>query len=289
MFSEHKELPVRATTRVSRWALLLSGYNYTLKYRSGESNGNADGLSRLPMPMQAGEISDSTPTVRLLDLAGCPVTNSEVRNATRRDPVLGKLLTLILSGQNWESSGIGSDLLPFKRYAGELTTESGCILWGARVVIPEVLRKRVLEELHLAHPGMSRMKALARSYVWWPKLDADIEVLGRNCTKCILNQQNPSQAPIHPWEFPSTPWQRVHVDHAGPMDGVTYLVVVDTYSKWLEVVNVKNTSSEESIRILRNIFATHGLPEILVTDNGCSFGRKMDSYFDDFCRKNGII
>ena len=289
LFSEQKELPVRASSRVLRWALLLSGYNYTLKYRSGESNGNADGLSRLPMPMQAGEISDSAPTVRLLDLAGSPVTNDEVRNATRRDPVLSKLLALILSGQNWESSGIYSNLLPFKRYAGELTTEKGCILWGARVVIPEVLRKRVLEELHLAHPGISRMKALARSYVWWPKLDADIEVLARSCTKCILNQENPAQAPIHPWEFPSTPWQRVHVDHAGPMDGETYLVVVDAYSKWLEVVNVKNTSSEESIRILRNIFATHGLPEILVTDNGSSFGRKMDSCFDDFCRKNGIM
>ena len=84
----------------------------------------------------------------------------------------------------------------------------------------------MLSELHEAHPGESRMKALARSYVWWPELGQDIVKKVKDCEKCQANQKTPAEAPLHPWEEPGLPWSRLHVDYAGPYKGETFLVVV---------------------------------------------------------------
>ena len=44
--------------------------------------------------------------------------------------------------------------------------------------------KKMLEELHVGHPGIVRMKELARSYFWWPNVDLEIEQTVRNCSSC---------------------------------------------------------------------------------------------------------
>ena len=169
--------------------------------------------------------------------------------------------------------------------SSELTTEGGCIMWGGRVVIPTVLRKRVMSELHEVHPGMSRMKSLARSYFWWPGLDKDIEEMVRKCPVCLSNQRSPVSAPIHAWEYPRSPWERVHIDHAGPVNGKMFLILVDSFSKWIEVEVVNSTSSEATIVVLRKLFATHGLPCVLVSDNGPGFSSEE---FNIFLSRNGV-
>ena len=67
-------------------------------------------------------------------------------------------------------------------------------MWGSRVVIPPSLRKTILAELHESHPGVSRMKAIARSHLWWPKLDADIEETVRCCNQCVKTRSAPPTA-----------------------------------------------------------------------------------------------
>ena len=113
----------------------------------------------------------------------------------------------------------------------------GCLLWGRRVIVPQKLQKLLLAELHANHIGMSRMKAIARSYIWWPQLNTDIEETCRKCNKCLLSSDNPSTAPLHPWLVPKQPciWERVHIDHA-------------TWGK---------TSAQQTIEKLRVTFATH--------------------------------
>ena len=156
---------------------------------------------------------------------------------------------------------------------------------GSRVVISPSLRKKIVQELHETHPGMTRMKALARQYVWWPKLDAELEAKVRSCMMCQLQRNRPESAPVHPWEWPQKPWSRVHADFAGPFLGKMFLVLVDTHSKWMEIHTTMSTSTDVTLQKMRTSFATLGLPEILVTDNGTSF---TSTEFQEFVQKNGI-
>ena len=116
-------------------------------------------------------------------------------------------------------------------------------------------------------------------------MDSDIEAKVKEFSACQEHQKSPAAAPLHPWDWPNRPWARVHVDHAGPFLGKIFLVLVDAHSKWLEVTPVASTSSHATIQALRRIFATHGLPEMLVSDNGTAF---TSDEFKQFLQMNGI-
>ena len=99
---------------------------------------------------------------------------------------------------------------PYEQRKDELSVQNGCILWGSRVVVPPPGRAPVIKMLHEGHPGVSRMKALARSVVWWPGLDLELEKQVKQCAECQEAQKSPPNAVLHPWEWPSKPWSRVH-------------------------------------------------------------------------------
>ena len=87
------------------------------------------------------------------------------------------------------------------------------------------------------------MKSLARSYFWWPCLDKDIEHTAKSCKSCQSSKHAPPSAPLQPWTWPAKPWQRIHIDYAGPFLGRSFLVVVDAHSKWPEVFEMSTTST----------------------------------------------
>ena len=107
----------------------------------------------------------------------------------------------------------------------------------------------------------------------------------KGCYKCQSNQSAPAEAPLHPWEWPGLPWSRIHIDYAGPYKGEMFLVVMDAFSKWLEVHRMKSITSTATIEKLREMFATHGLPATVVSDNGSNF---TSSEFQEFMKRNGI-
>ena len=176
-------------------------------------------------------------------------------------------------------------LAPYVRRREELSLQNGCLLWGTRVVVPYKLRSLLLSELHSSHTGASKMKELARSYLWWPNLDADLETLAASCTQCIENRSSPPKAELHPWEWPQSPWHRIHVDYAGPVNGHYFLVVVDAHSKWVDIYPTSGTTSKETIKCLRHSFSCFGLPVSIVSDNGPCF---TSGEFLEFTRNCGI-
>ena len=88
----------------------------------------------------------------------------------------------------------------------ELTNEGDSLLWGMRVIVPRKLRQQVLQELHRGPPGTVRMKSLARSHVWWPHLDHNLEECAKECQACLAGKHAPLKAPLHPWAWPTAPW-----------------------------------------------------------------------------------
>ncbi|XP_017480740.1 PREDICTED: uncharacterized protein K02A2.6-like [Rhagoletis zephyria] len=137
--------------------------------------------------------------------------------------------------------------------------------------VPPQSRESILHALHATHPGIVKIKALIRSYVWWSNIDADIEKTVKKCTNCQQNRNEQPKTATHHWESAKRPWSRLHIDFAGPFQGKKFFLVVDSYSKWLEVSVVPSASTVAATRVLRQLFATHGLPDKIVSDNGTAF------------------
>ena len=86
-------------------------------------------------------------------------------------------------------------LQPYQQRKGQLSVHGGCVLLGSRVVVPVAGQAKVIEESHQGHPGITRMKGLARSFVWWPGMYKQLEEKVRSCTSCQQNQNIPPLAP----------------------------------------------------------------------------------------------
>ena len=178
------------------------------------------------------------------------------------------------------------DLAPFYSRRNELTVLQGCLLWGNRIIVPPKYQKMILEELHISHLGIVKMKSLARSYVWWPKLNEQIEEQAKQCLNCQMISSNPSLALLQPWIWPNKAWQRLHVDFAGPFKGHMFIVIIDAYSKWPEVKIMNSTTATATISVLRELFSRFGLCEQLVSDNGPQF---TSSDFKEFMRFQMVL
>ena len=283
IFGEKHGIPPLAAARMQRWALLLSAYHYNIEYIAGKSNYSADCMSRLPDSSAKRDNAEKIHAVfdPFVDL---PITADKVAKASLKDPNIATVLTAVQHG-GWPQLAAKPSPSPYHKRHHELSVVDNCLLWGRRVVIPQVFRPLLLEELHSTHLGITKMKTLARSYLWWPQLDADLEATCRNCQECCLNAANPPPAPAHPWIVPSQPWERIHIDHA-QWGKHLLLILIDAFTKWPEVHLVSSTSASQTIDKLRTVFATHGLSIIVVSDNGPPF---TSAQFDAFMKGNGIL
>ena len=281
LVSDHKPLmsildaqrgiPVMASARLQRWALMLAAYDYSIVYRPGSKLANADCLSRLPIPQSVPTPPVPGDTIMLLEkMDEFPVNVSQIRTWTNKDPLLSRVRKLVQCGFP-EHLKSDNDLKPYLQRRFELSVQDQVLLWGQRVVVPPQGRTRVLDELHDAHPGIARMKALARSLVWWPGIDAALEDKVKTCSICQESRAAPAEANLHPWDWPEKPWYRLHLDYAGPLQGKMFLVLIDAHSKWMDVFPVHSATTSATLECLRRTFAIHGIPETIVTDNGSCF------------------
>ena len=285
IFSPTKPISAQASGRIQRWALILQAYNFDLLHRSGTLLCSADALSRLP----SAKACENTPvpadwTNLVYFLEGTPVTCDRIRKETSKDPIMSQVLRYIQTGWPQKSLTI-PEMTHYSRRKDELTCQDGCLLWGTRVIIPPPLQAEVLQELHAIHTGASKMKALARSYLWFPNLDKELEDISASCEICLENRPAPAKAELHPWQWPDNVWHRLHADFAGPIDGNYFFILVDAHSKWVEIFKTKGTATSDVIRCLQHVYATFGLPVSIVSDNGPCF---TSVEFKEFVNKGGV-
>ncbi|CAK1597930.1 unnamed protein product [Parnassius mnemosyne] len=133
--------------------------------------------------------------------------------------------------------------------------------------------------------GIVKTKSIARSYVWWPNIDTDVESECRACETCAVESQAPPRTPPQPWPYHLQPWSRLHIDFLGPFNGKKFLILIDSSTKWLEVFEMPKTNATAVIKVLRCTFARFGLPLELVSDQGPPF---TSAEFKEFLTRNGI-
>ncbi|KAL5475306.1 hypothetical protein EMCRGX_G027394 [Ephydatia muelleri] len=196
LFAVDRPIPQMVSPRVQRWALTLSAFDYTISFRAGKLQGNADALSRLPLQHSPEEVptpGDMILLLEALDLSEAPISAAAINKLTGKDPVLSRVRSVVQHG-TWDSLCSDSVFQPYKL-------------------------------------------------------------------------------------------RRVHVDFAGPFLGKQFIILVDASTKWLEVGIVASPSSQQAVKFLLSVFSTHGLPDILVSDNGSAFS---SSEFEEFVKRNGF-
>ncbi|CAI6367254.1 unnamed protein product [Macrosiphum euphorbiae] len=284
IFGDKKGIPMYAANRLQRWAYVLSAFDFEIVFVKSEQN-PADFLSRIKLD----NYGISPPEQQCVNFIhdNCPfiINWHKIKTQTRVDSTLSRVIRAI-NTDNWPTDAHkDAHLKPYFSRKHEITTEQDCLMWGYRIIIPDKFRAALLRELHSVHSGMSSMKAIARSYFWWPKLDSDIEDIARRCENCIQIRPAPPRAVLSPWKWPEQPWTRLHVDFLGPYKNKNFLVVIDATSKWLEAFETNLCTASTVITKMEELFARFGVPKSITSDGAKCF---TGSEFNRFCTNGGI-
>lgn len=279
IFAPNKGLPLMSATRMQHYAIFLSSFDYELRVKKSKENSNADAMSRLPNADEVCQFIEEIDMIEVNMIENIPLTVPELSEATSNDESIRTLIQALKCGRICNTKD------RFDVNQVEFSMQQGCLMRGIRVYIPSILRERVLNELHSAHFGMTKMKSLARGYCWWPKMDMEIETMVSNCKLCQSVRPEEKKVFTHHWVTPNGPFERVHADFAGPIHGLYLFILVDAYTKWPEVHVISNITAETTITKCREIFATFGIPNCFVSDWGTQF---TSNEFHKFLKSNGI-
>lgn len=254
-------------------------------YKPGKLNVLADFASRFPGPgmnlskLDREEIGFAMSVNSVED--NQDINLDLIRDRTRSDPLLQNLIRAITRECDFSKQ---PDLRMFSSVIGSLNFSQGLITYDGRIVIPTCLQEQILNILHRDHLGIVKMKQLSRRYFFWPNLNKMIEEFAKRCDVCKSWNSDRSQKIFVSWPVPQKPFDRVHLDFFYCCSK-NFLILVDAFSRWLEVILMTNTTAAHLISALRPIFSRFGDPRTLVTDNGPPFGSEE---FRKFCDESRI-
>lgn len=291
LVTDHKPLEVifapksKPCCRIERWVLRLQSYKFTVIYRPGKTN-IADPLSRL---VEWSKLKENNPnSTHSNQYVNWIVTHMEPKAIKLED--IAKASSSdhkIQAVKEGIYKGIWLEVVSqYKTIETELCFADEILLRGTRIILPESLQERALYLGHEGHPGITVMKRRLRAKVWWPKMDLQIEQFVKKCKGCTLVGAPTAPEPIRRTELPSRPWQHIAIDFCGPLPSGHHLfVIVDYFSRFVEVEIMTKIDSARAIEKLKVIFARFGFPLSITADNGRQF---ISQEFKHFCETNNI-
>ena len=264
--------------RVLRFRIRLMRFDYTIYHSPGKSLYLADTLSRAPINTlpQKSDMDAEKETENLVDsvITSLPAEEASLetyRHAQSEDPTCSKIIEFCKSG--WPNRNqLKGEVSKYYQVRSSLTYTRHLLLYGSRIVIPEKLRKETMEKIHSGHQGIVRCRLRVAQSVWWPGASKTMETFVTHCPECQKNTA-PHREPLMPSKLPSYPWEKVGTD-LFEIDKTTYLIVVDYFSRFIEVQKLSNTTASGVITALKAIFARHGIPSIMISDNGPQYNCK---------------
>ena len=256
------ELPAR----LQRFRIRLLRFNYTVKYIPGKNQEAADALSRSTNNSENCElnfIANEFSSALIKTLPVSQVKLEEIIKEKCNDRILSQVRQYVTTHWPGEVSG---ELKPYFALRAELNIVDNVLLRGVRIVIPPKFQKDIVNRIHEGHLGVTKCLDRARSCVFWPGISAHIRDKVSNCETCTRMRTNRHE-PLIPTEFPGRPWEKVGTD-LFHFQGKNYLLIVDYYSRWVEIAYLPSTSAQSVINAMKSIFARYGVPEECVMDGG---------------------
>ena len=202
----------------------------------------------------------------------------EIKCLQEQDETCKKLKVYCQNG--WPARKHLNDMLKYYiPVKNELSVNNGILLRGNRLIIPSSLRPEIIEKLHSGHQGLTKCQQQAKDSVWWPGIKKDIEEKVSKCIVCSKHRLNHVE-PLLPSPFPNRPWEKVGTD-IFEWRNSSYLLVIDYYSRYIEVAKLSSMTSQNIVQHLKSIFARHGIPETVVSDNGPQYSAALFKSFSE--------
>ncbi|XP_055604884.1 uncharacterized protein K02A2.6-like [Uranotaenia lowii] len=269
-------------TRLQRYLLELSIYNFEVRYRPGHKMGNADFCSRFPLEQKIPSSLDQDHVYSINFSSEMPLNFCSIAKETSSDKCLSKIIEYL--NQGWPKK-LDMETKEFHGLKSKLHLEQGVLLMDGKVIIPSSLKDDIMNLLHSNHEGIIKMKKLARKYVYWRKINEDIENFVKCCATCAKMETKINSSQNEPWTPTTRPFSRLHADFFH-FDGSTFLLIIDSFSKWLEIdIMSRGTNAKQVIKKFSSLFSRFGLPDVVVTDGGPPFN---SGDFVMFLEKQGI-
>ena len=287
VFSDHKPLetilskPIHTSPkRLQRMRLRLQKYSLDVEYKPGPQMYISDTLSRASLPPTETAREDKATIFKMHELMEkFELENhhfisdhrlSRIKEETGQDTTLLALIEITKKGWPVDKNDSPLNIREYWPYRDELATENGLAYRGTRLIIPTKLRPEMVVRAHRSHLGIQYTLNAAREIMFWPRMHVEIAEAVRRCETCQLAQPQQQRQPLMSYPIPTHPWQLVASD-CFEINGRHYVVLVDIYPDFIELSQLPDLSSNALIKAIKPVFATHGAPATLITDNGTNF------------------
>ena len=289
--------------RIIRLKQKLSPFTFKIEWRKGSSHKLPDALSRSPVSQP--EVDDLTLekeltselAVKINYIAATLQDHDENYNSNTHDLLLGELkeetkkdvelqavARYILEGFPSPAKMIPKTR-PFYKLREDMSIHDDLILYGQRIVIPGSKRREILAQLHLSHQGLERTRRRAMESVFWPGISADIKNTISECIKCQYHRPSLAAEPEVSDPKPSQPFQEIATD-LFEYNGRHYMVIVDRFSGWWEVYNMRGSPDAAAVQDLVDRWCcSYGHPVKVRSDGGLQYSSASTA---EFMKARGI-
>ena len=298
-----------------RWIASLANYTFSLHYKSGKTNIEADALSRIerdnqPLEMiidaeavqaiaNAAQFNDLTELNEHPNLLICksasPVprkfTNEIWKDEQSQDEDIS-IVYQVIQGTQLGLSEVGNDVKTMLRRKNKFVIRNGLLYRKCQAashdteylqfVLPKRFRKQALEACHdeIGHLGVERTTALVRDRFYWPNLAKDVEEYIKTCPRCARFKSVPERAELVSI-IATRPLELIHIDfltiESKKSDkDVNVLIVTDHFTRYAQAYVTKSqTAAVVANTLWERFFVHYGFPEKILSDQGRNFESKL--------------
>lgn len=278
-------------SRLGRWAILLAGIKYKIRYRPGRVHENADFLSRIPVSAVEPRLAEFKIAMKEQEKdTMCHEITEYLKNGTisnqkiKENPIWVKEIELYCM----KGGLLCRKFLPSSKKRRQFIQ--------IQTVVPYSLRKCVVQTYHdsplAGHLAYKRTYLRIRDKFYWPNMRLEIEKYCKACETCAKQRRTPTRTFLHPLEITNAPFEVLGMDFLGPiqpnsLQGNNFvLVITDYFTKWVEVIALPNQTAQTTCRaLMERIVHYHGPPKVIITDRGTNFTSKL---FEHLCRALNI-
>ncbi|KAJ1525507.1 hypothetical protein ONE63_010315 [Megalurothrips usitatus] len=266
--------------RITRLVLKTLAYNLDVQYLPGKYMYVADALSRDFLKCHPDE------EVLMYQVHSVTVNTVFSRDqvyvvSTKNDPLLQEVMKFVKTSWPKTSNKLSVKAKKIFHCRSDLTVANNLLYFKNRLVVPSELQNQVLHLLHEGHQGMVRSKALASQTVFWPGISKDIEDFVSQCHVCNRHAPLQRKTEIVLREIPELPYEVIACDILD-FKSQPYLIVIDSYSKWLDVVKISDKTAQSVVTVLESLFAIHGIPRIVLADNMPFLSHRCQTFSEEF-------